>query len=426
MIIDITVKNFRSIKDEQTFSLYTENKTEHLASNVHFPIDGKIGVLKVAGIYGANASGKSNLLLAFKALQYLAIGSGDLKDGDSISSYEPYLLSTFTKAEATTFEIEFVMNSIRYLYNVSYKSAEIVSESLNFYPGSQPANIFNREEGQTWKEISFGSLYKGGKKRIPFFNNNTYLSKAGNSADSPPIIQEVFQFFRTGIMRVGVSDGIHFHRWKENPEIVNVVSLAVQNVDLGIKGFEFKKIEVDELKIPDFFPDKLKEKFKEKFHNDLGNKTMFHHLSEGGGVEVIPESEESDGTIRFFQLMPLAFLAIKAGTTLIFDEIEKHLHPHIAEVIIKLFQDSSVNTRGAQLIFSTHNINLMSPDILRRDQVWFSEKKDGASSIYSLDEYDKSTVKNTSPFAKWYDEGRFGAIPQINYAAIATAKSFTL
>ncbi len=100
------------------------------------------------------------------------------------------------------------------------------------------------------------------------------------------------------------------------------------------------------------------------------------------------------------------------------DELENSMHPFMAELIIKLFNDPRVNKRDAQLIFSTHNINLMTPELLRRDQIWFTEKQQGATKLYSLDDFDKKKVKPQSPFNQWYAEGRFGAIPSINYQRI--------
>ena len=100
------------------------------------------------------------------------------------------------------------------------------------------------------------------------------------------------------------------------------------------------------------------------------------------------------------------------------DELDNSMHPFMAELIIKLFNDSRINKGNAQLIFSTHNINLMSSELLRRDQIWFTEKQDGMTKFYSLDDFDKKKVKPRSPFNQWYAEGRFGAVPAINYQGI--------
>jgi AAA15 family ATPase/GTPase len=120
-----------------------------------------------------------------------------------------------------------------------------------------------------------------------------------------------------------------------------------------------------------------------------------------------------------FNLFPAMIFVFNIGGVLVFDEIEKNLHPHIVELMIKLFNDPQVNTKNAQLLFTSHNVQLMSSDFLRRDQIWFIEKKNGASEFTCLTSFDKDTVRANSPFGSWYSEGRFGAIPVINYLKIA-------
>jgi len=128
---------------------------------------------------------------------------------------------------------------------------------------------------------------------------------------------------------------------------------------------------------------------------------------------------ESAGTIKLFKMLPILIDAFEDGGVLLLDELDNSFHPHLAELVIKLFNDPNVNKNNAQLIFSTHNINLMSPELLRRDQIWLTEKTNGATLFYSLDEFDKNSVKMDSPFDKWYGDGRFGAIPSIDIEAIS-------
>ena len=108
---------------------------------------------------------------------------------------------------------------------------------------------------------------------------------------------------------------------------------------------------------------------------------------------------------------------------MIMDELDNSMHPFMAELIIKLFNDTRVNKKNAQLIFSTHNINLMSSEYFRRDQIWFTEKNNGVTTLYSLNDFDKNKVKPQSPFNQWYAEGRFGAVPAINYEGLVSLLS---
>jgi len=420
MIIDLTVANFRSFRDRQTLSLCAESTPNHLKNNVAHPGEGNIGVLKSCGVYGANASGKSNILLAFEALRYIVCRSGDLKDGDEIPCYEPFKLSKSGAMEPVEFEVEFFCSGAekkRYLYSVSFDSKSIISESLYFYPGRAKANLFKREKGDSWEDIKFGTHYKGGKKRIACFENNSYLSKAGNSADSAEIIKDIYNYFRKDIFHLGVGERVAMFDWKSDEEIVEKISRLLCHIDTGIVDVEFKDSDFDEGKIN--FPASIPDPIKNKILKDRRKKAYFSHKDQSGNVVKFTEEMESSGTIKLFNTLPLLLEAFEEGGVLLLDELDNSFHPHVAEFLISLFNTPEININNAQLIFTTHNINLMSPNLLRRDQIWFVEKNDGASELYSLDEYDRTKVKSNSPFRKWYEEGRFGAIPRINKEKIS-------
>lgn len=415
MIIDLTVENFRSIKDEQVLSLYVEQPRSHLTGHIAYPAGDKIGVLRSAGIYGANASGKSNVLRAFRALRYLICGA-DLKEGDSIACYEPYKLSDQTKEAPVRFEIEFVnTDGIRYSYSISFNKNTVLEESLDFYPSRQRANIFRRTPTDTWEDISFGGLYKGGAKRIPFFPNNTYLGTAGKNPASADIIRSVYNYFRKTLRYIGAEKDVYTANFLDDESMMNKAARFLCLVDTGISGVQSRinKIEKDELleSLPEEMQKMLLEQTKRSF--------FFAHRTESGKDEYFRERDESEGTQKLFSILPLLLRAFESGGVMLLDEIDNSFHPHIAELVIRLFNDPAVNTTNAQLIFSTHNVHLMSADNMRRDQIWFVQKNEGSSMLYSLDEFDKEKVKSGSPFGIWYNEGRFGAIPTIDYAGIA-------
>lgn len=417
MIVDLTVSNFRSIKEQQTFSLFAERSHKHLSSNIAFPGDGKIGVLRSAGIYGPNASGKSNLLVAFQALRHLVVGTGDLKDGDAIRCYEPYRLNSSCVGSPITFEIEFFAHKAnRFFYRVMFDEFRIIEESLDYYPSRQKANLFSRKDGDTWEDIYFGNHYKGGRKRYAFFDNNSYLSKAGNSADSPEMIRDIFNFFRRDLFHLSANHEVGMLEWKDDERIVGSVADILSKVDSGISGLFFEDKEVNGLNFPKNIPEDL----RKKIIADESKQPVFLHKNESGGLEEFQENLESSGTKKLFNILPLLIDAFRSGGVLILDELDNSFHPHIAEMIIKLFNSPDVNKRNAQLIFSTHNVNLMSPELLRRDQIWLTEKNNGRTEFFSLDEFDSSLVKASSPFYKWYGEGRFGAVPSIDFGAVSS------
>ena len=417
MIVEFTISNFRSIKDEQTFSLYAENPGTHLLENISNPGVGRIGVLKSAGIYGANASGKSNVLLAFSALNHLIRYSGGYKDGTPIRCYEPFLLSEGTKKKPVRFEVEFFTpDGTRYIYKISFTRQRIVTEQLSFYPSAKAALIFDRTESDTWETIKFGTLFSGGKKKFPFFNNNAYLSKAGDSADAPEIIRNVYNYFRTEVLHLGLGEEINYQGFEEDESLFSKVSALLTFIDTGVSGVVAKEKDADSFSVK--FPDGMPEEIKESFLRDMKRSYLFAHQTDTKSTEWLDLKEESAGTQKLFHLAPLIIDVLGTGGVLIVDELDNSMHPFMAELIIRLFNDPEVNQGNAQLIFSTHNTSLMSPERFRRDQIWLTEKINGATKIYSLEDFDKKRVKPQSPFNRWYAEGRFGAVPKIDYRSI--------
>ena len=417
MIIDFTITNFRSIRDEQTFSMFADNPGSHLVDNIAYPAGEKIGVLKSAGIYGANASGKSNILLAFEALQYLIVASGDFKEGDAIKCYEPYRLSGKTKTAPVRFEVEFCTpNGVRYIYKIGFTSQRIVEEQLSFYPSAKAALIFDRSEKDTWKTIKFGGLFTGGRKQLPFFANNAYLSKAGDSADTPELVRNVYNYFRNDILRLGLNEEVHFDDWIEDKVLFGKVSALLGFVDTGVDGVVLREKEVDPESVT--FPDTMPVSMRNSLLRRMKRQFLFAHATDGKEPELFDLRLESSGTQKLFRLAPLIIDALDSGGVLIVDELDHSMHPFMVELILRLFNDPEVNKGHAQLIFSTHNVNLMDPEQFRRDQIWLTEKNQGATRLFSLDDFDKKKVKPTSPFNRWYAEGRFGAVPKIDYRSI--------
>ncbi|WP_331832347.1 AAA family ATPase [Pseudomonas sp. LH21] len=414
MIIDFTFENFRSFKDQTVFSMFTEHPKNHLTDNIGFPLKNSIGVAKTAVIYGPNASGKSNIFLALKALKYLVCESHSFRENKKIGCYEPFLFSD-KKEDPVNMEIEFAIpGDHRYVYSISYGAKEILSESLDFYPGRAKANIFERRVGDTWSDIQFGSHYKGGNKRIPFFANNSYLSKAGNSPASPKIIRRVHKYFQE-LMILGTDFQLPVGEFFSHDGVLKLTSDILQRVDVGISDVTREEQDLSAFAV---FPPDMPSRVKEELISLNKYKFFAHHIDENGESVPFELDEESDGTQKLFRMLPVITTSLFMGAVLMIDELENSFHPHVAELIIKLFNDPLINTKNAQLVFSTHNVELMSPRLFRRDQIWFTQKNSGSSVLYSLDEFDKTTVTPKSPYGDWYADGRFGAIPHIRYEEV--------
>lgn len=428
MLIDFTVENFKSIREEQTLSMLVSlSKKEH-PNNFYETQEKEINLLKTALIYGANASGKSNLLLAIQALKNLVVESTDHKLGEHITQYKPYKLDKKYSEEPSKFEIEFIADDkIRYRYIVKFNFEEILYEELLFYPNTQEALLFLREKG---KNIKFGSHLRGKKKNIEaeLIPNVLFLSKAANSNHEQ--LKVVYLFFRNSltflydefsIRNVNLSKRLAFLKGEDNT-LTKLLSNFLEAADTGIHsvGMEIRSIDdKNQKKMLETFPEEIPKSDREKLLQFLSVRPVtYHKLFEGEteiGTMTFDLAEESNGTKRMYDIAPDIITGLKNGETIIIDELDSSLHPFLSEYIIELFSNPETNPNNAQIIATTHDVTLLNPKILRRDQIWFTSKnKWGATDVFSLDEFDKNEVRKSTPFDKLYLEGRFGAIPLIN------------
>lgn len=418
MIVDLTVNNFTSLKEEQLFSMYAEKDYEQHTNNLFFLKD-DFAVVRTSGILGANASGKSNLLKAFRALEYLISASHRLEENDPIPCYEPYALCRGYSEKEISFELEFIVNSKRYSYMIKFDKYNIHEESLYYYPTIKPAKIFHRYSPTDWKTeegLSLGSYLKGGKRRHAFFANNSFLSVAGNNPESPDEIREIFQYFKRNWRFIDGNSNFRVLKWQNDSNILTAMRSIMRGVDLGISEFEFKDKEIDK-NLAEMFsdaPEDIRENILESFSSEIS----FAHKNEDGGITYFDLNNESFGTNRLSCVMPFLILTLRDGGVLFCDEIESSFHSHVVELIIKLFNDPTVNLNNAQLIFTTHSIPIMKSKCMRKDQLWLSEKKNGATTLTCLDSFG-SNLRDGSPFDKWYSEGRLGGIPSLDYYEIS-------
>lgn len=414
MLVDFTVKNFRSIRDEQTLSFYAQRQLDRFASSIHYPSSNRVGVLASAGIYGANASGKTTVLLALKVFLDFLGESHTLSEGDQIEAYQPYRLSALRKAQPSAFSVEFVVDHVRYVYEIELDAQRVVSERLDFYSqGSSRevrSKLFDRAEGATWEDITFGTYFKGGTRKIPVFDNQAYLSKAGNSPDAPDVIRRVYQYFKRNV--TFFFQGPHIRpAWRKDQKLVKQVADFLSAIDTGISRVVIKKQSPEDLL--EHLPKDLPEQLRSQILEDFSVMPFFEHRTEDGEEVLFSEADESQGTRELFNILPLLLNVFNRGSVLIWDELESSLHPHVSELVVSLFNNSEVNRHHAQLLFTTHNLDLMDSSKMRKDQLWLTEKKNGATELVALDEFD-SDLKPNSPFAKWYDEGRLGGLPAID------------
>jgi len=422
MLIEFSIENFRSFKEEVTLSLissFDKSLDNNLIKTATLKKD---NLLRSEVIYGANASGKSNVVSAFNYLRKLVINSHKVQKGTEIS-YSPFKLDKKYTSKPSKFEIVFLKNNIRYTYGVSLTNEKIVDEYLYYYPQGRKALIFERKDTFDYKfTIDRNEQEFLSSKTLPnvlYLSNSTQLNYKKTS--------EAFDWFKDNLKIIGATDNPKLTAFtiellNKDEELKEFILKSLIVADLGIVDISAKldKISIDdaslELPSPDLKTELVLISDDEGLKLvQMDIKTMHNVLDEQGndiGIN-FDFDEESEGTKRLFALVGSWIDALNNGRILIVDELDTKLHPLLMEFLIKLFHNPTQNKNDAQLIFTTHNTNLLDLDLFRRDQIWFTEKNPsfGNTDLYSLLEFSPRKDKNVR---KGYLAGRYGAIPFIS------------
>lgn len=412
MLIEFTVKNYRSFHKECTFSLEAQNIVEEPKTNV-VALDG-YKIVKTAAIYGPNSSGKSNLISALENMKNCVINSVRLNDNETLP-YDPFLLSDDSdKFEPTRYEILFLMDGTRYRYGFDYTLNSIVEEWLFAKVGSkkEKALFVRTEEGIGVSEKDFPE----GVGNEPKTNDNRlFLSLCAQLGGE--ISKRVINWFSSGYRVIsGLQSGDYrtfsrqmFHRKEEGYKEALTFFKTLQ---LGFEELRAKEENSNTIVMINGHRLPQKEVKLTTAHSKYNSKGEVV-----GEVIFDFENQESAGTQKLVELSGPIFETLLKGSVLVVDELDAKMHPLISEYIIKLFNDPRTNPLNAQLIFSTHDTHLLSARLLRRDQIWFTEKDPmEATDLYSMMDIilpDGSKPRNDTNYEKNYINGRYGAIPFI-------------
>jgi len=418
MIIDFSVENYRSIKEEVTFSLLASKDTSLEANTFRSDTLKKDdSLLRCAAIYGANASGKSNVIKAFHTLQKMVLNSITYQSGDKLP-YEPFKLDEDFLQKPTRFRITFIINDIQYVYIVSFNSEKIIEEVLSYYPKKRETTIFNRLDNNV------PLFYRKDAKILkPIFErtlkNVLFLSNSAQQNYEKTL--DVYNWFKNEFIVLRNAESNYFIDYtvkmlNESEDFKRCILNSLIEADLGIDDVTAAStmFTFEQLRNLDRKPGKVK--FTSPGKAEVLEIVTFHKTKkvEGfPGAQFDYFSEESDGTMRIFNLIGYFIDALNIGKTLIIDELDIRLHPLLCEYLIRLFYNPSRNKNNAQLVFATHNVNLLDKKLFRRDQIWFTEKNpdNGSSDLYSLTEF---SPRNDTNIRKGYLAGRYGALPFIN------------
>lgn len=406
MLLEFSCKNYKSIKDKITFSAIASKDDLYEDELKQFS---NFRILRTAAIYGPNGSGKSNFIESIKFMKGLVANSINSQPGELIYQ-SPHKKSTIE--EPSEFNMQFIKNDIRYAYGFSLKNNLIHEEYLYFFPKGRPVKIFERLDS----DLVLGDKYKKSKALIEtgenkLKNNRLFLSCAANDTNIQEI-ESAFLFFSKDIIIYNSNR----NNWKEasiklmqeNHEIKNIFVKILQDLGTGIKDIKVK-YEENMIDMSDFqndIPDKIKRMLKHKMSINCEAKIVYDDF------ETDLDIEESTGIKKLFEIIcPIIDVLIK-GKVIIFDEIETGLHESVAYEIIEIFKTFK-SDKFPQLFFTTHDTSLLDSNLLRRDQIWFTElDKNRSTNLYSLSEI--KNVRKGENLAKGYVMGRYGAIPMLN------------
>ena len=428
MLVEFSVGNFWSFKEIQTLQMQAakiKSKFPKVDKENVFVVNDKLSLLKSKAIYGANASGKSNLIRAM--VNALVIFRDCVTDEKILSKrISSFKFNVGTLGEPSFFQIVFIVGDTQFRYGFEANANEIVSEWLFGRPleGGRIVELeyFTRVgldvkvNKHKFKEgVKFSKL---NDEDTPLYRENTLFLRVV-AAWSGKLSRQIMEFFQEKIALIsGLSDtfaGLAL-RSMSNEGFKDKASLMLKAIDRTIKQIERVEIDID----PDLDDDGDEEKaeFLQKIKDSklkLGDLAIYRDTyDEQGNIigqnHIFLRSQEAEGTKKLFNLSPILFDVLQKGATLFIDEFDARMHPRLSRKIIELFHDNSTNPNNAQLIFVTHDSTLLDAKLLRRDQISFVKKdKFGASTLYSLVEF--KGVRNDASFEKDYLLGKYDAVP---------------
>lgn len=410
MLIQFNFENYKSFLNETSLDMEATSISEHSYNLIEYKKGEKY--LKVVPIYGANASGKSNILKAFDFMKNMVLYSfGRYKANVSIL-LTPFKFSETGKKVSSLFEVVFSIKGFEYKYGFRLNKERVSEEWLykrDFRSKSSYKMIFER--GESIESLDVNEKLKETKNLLKKIKQNT-LALSFLGAMNFEDINNTFKWFeQTRVVDFGdkefevfgsnlsLSSMQHF-------DIKKQIESFLKATDTGVDGIEFEENIQGAYTM--LFNKSLEE--SEKKYDIF----TLHTNTDTGEIERLPLKEESNGTQKLIDIYPFIFLALALGLTIFIDEMDAKLHPLLIRYIIKLFHSEEMNPKNAQLIYTTHDTTVLSKDVFRRDQIYFVEKNaGGVSSLSSLVEFkiNEKKIRKDASYNKDYLSGKYGAIP---------------
>lgn len=429
MLINFKFSNYRSFKDGANLNMKAVGLSDFKECLIK---QGSNTILPTVAIFGKNGSGKSNVIRAFwLAVQFIKNAQRTQHEKATIP-LTPFSLNDYSKDEPTTFEFTYIVDDIKYIYGFSANSKAILKEYLFYTPKGQKATIFTRE----CQEFKFPENNEKRMKELiseAVAENQLFFSIACTMNYKPCIM--AMKWFREQIAfsRDFTDIPKQLIEYAENKNMLNSIISYAKKADVGINDmtFDFKNSQISNLSdLTNDIPEEIKSvltSFLDALSaspntsetaistHEIKTQSFHSGVSKDGNQcsYALELADESDGTRKLMALAPAIELALNHGGVFVIDEIEKEMHPLLVEFIVSKFQSKNTNKANAQLIFTTHSTELMNMEIIRKDQIYFTDKdnQNGESELYNLTDFSPSTNAN---IRKSYLLGKYGATPNID------------
>ena len=427
MIIQFKVANYRSIGAEQTLSFVAEKARRHPDNLISCK---GYKLLKSAALFGANASGKSNLVKAIEVMQSFVRDSATrMNDGDIIEATEPFRLDSVLRHEPSRFEITFVLGGFVHVYGFAVTQKRVESEWLSATHEGTLSVVFQFKrtfhEALGKDEWEFEGFEGTDKDQIMNRTLENMLALSVGTQQKVEILRPAYRYLREYIWTFDMSNPMNVlgmqtaQLCQDTEDMRHSLASLLADADTGIEGIH---IETATLGVPEVHPEMPKQ-FQEgyKAMKEMASFIQTPRVvttrrdSKGNAVEFDFEENESQGTQRFFAVAGPLLHALNQGAFVVIDELDASMHPLLTRRLLEIFQSPEANKNGAQLLFTTHDPSLLDQDLFRRDQIWLAEKCDGASTFFSLADI-QPPIRNTESFLRNYLTGRYGGTPHLGRA----------
>lgn len=421
MLVQFSVRNFKTFKEKATLSMVASNydRETRIADNIAENDKFNLKLLKSAVIYGANASGKSKFLEALMFMKRFIVSlSKDSQIGDEIP-VDPFRLNSISENSSSEFEIIFIHKSTLYRYGFELDKDKINSEWLYCKQKTKEVELYYRDFQEF--EIHPRKFKKGAFVAKEGFVRNNALLLPLAAQFNEPIATEVIGWFKglkaiSGLSEIGYQAFI-LGQTKKSEQKQKILKL-LRAADPTIRDIELESIDINDL--PKNMPDELKERILKESRDEkaeyISDVLMYRKVFDDSRNYVKDTSfsikDESSGTKKFFALTGPILHVVENGFTLIVDELDSKLHPNLVCKLISIFNSKDLNPKNAQLVFNTHDTNLLDSGLFRRDQIWFTEKnKYSEAQLYCLADF--KTVRKTEALEDNYIRGKYGAVPYL-------------